>query len=284
MDVNRTIHGARRLVVTVAVATAAVLVPAAGSTGRYVDPTGDAATAPDVTGVTVEGDARGQLLFTINVVQLPTEGDTGGLLMLDTDLNGTTGEATSGGADFVFAVDPVARLYDFGRWTGSAWDWDTPHTTVQVRATPTTLTFSVNRSELGNTTGFNFWTRTWLGDNDVDDAPDRGFWNYSVAANGPEIRRVMVTATPKAPKAGKRFTLTANGLELPPSAEPPLLVPRPDSYSCTAKLAGRALKGTGTGRCSWAVPKSARKQRLTVVVTVAYLGATKSFTFAYRVS
>ena len=284
MNVKRGIVGTRRLLATLGVLTAAALVPAAGSTGRYVDPTGDAATAPDVTGVTVEGDAVGQLLFTINVARFPTEGDTGLLLFLDTDLNGTTGEATSGGAEFVFVEDPVARLYDFARWTGSDWDWGTPYSTVQVMSGPASVTISVNRSELGNTTGFNFWARTWFGDNDVDDAPDHGFWNYSAAANGPEIKRVLVAATPKTPKAGKRFTLTPNGLELPPSAEPPLLVPRPDSYSCSAKLAGRALKGTGTGRCSWAVPKSARKQKLTVVVTVAYLGATKSFAFSYRVS
>jgi hypothetical protein len=274
----------RPLVVAAAVAAGIAVVPTAGSTGRYVDPSGDAGTAPDITGVTVAGDARGQVVFTITADELPVDGDASVLLLLDTDLNPATGEPDTAGADFMFVEDPVAKMYDFGRWTGTEWDWDTPYSTVQVFSNRTTLTISVNRSELGNTTGFNFWTRSWLGDA-ADTAPEHGLWNYAFAADGPDIRRVAATTAPRSgPKAGKRFTLTPVALELPPSAEPPLLAPRPESYSCRAKLAGRAVKGTGTGGCSWAVPKSSRKQKLAVVVTVAFSGATKSFTFAYRVA
>ena len=281
------VRTALRRAVTLAVATAAVIaifgVPVAGSAGRYVDATGDSGTAPDITGVTLSGDATGQAVFTI-AANVPSAGDVGFLLMLDTDLNGATGEPGTAGADYAFEVDPAEKLYDFGRWTGAEWDWDPPSETVRVFANQNAVTISVNRSNLGGATVFNFWTRTWL-DDAVDDAPDHGLWNYSFGADGPEIRSVVVMTSPgSGPKAGRRFTLTPVGLTLPPSAEPPLLVPRPESYSCRAKLAGRALRGTGVGGCSWALPKSARKQKLMVAVNVGYGGATKTLAFAYRVT
>jgi len=283
MKIRTRLRRVRPLTATVALVAALIVVPVAGTTGRYADAAGDSGTAPDLTGVTVAGDALGQVVLTISVNQVPAQGDVGVMLVLDTDLDPRTGEPTHGGADFVFVEDMVARKWSFGRWTGAAWDWDTPYATAEVWSSPTAVTISVNRSELGNSSAFNFYAISWL-DELVDSAPDRGLWNYSFAADGPEIRRVLTATTPRSgPAAGKRFTFTPIGVELPPSAEPLLLVPRPESYSCRAKLAGRALRGSRAGRCSWTIPKSARKHKLAVVVTVAYGGATKTFTFAYRV-
>jgi len=190
------------LTATVALVAALVAVPVAGTTGRYADAAGDSGTAPDLTGVTVAGDALGQVVFTISVNQVPAQGDVGVMLVLDTDLDPRTGEPTHGGADFVFVEDMVARKWSFGRWTGAAWDWDTPYATAEVWSSPTAVTISVNRSELGNSSAFNFYAISWL-DELVDSAPDRGLWNYSFAADGPEIRRVLTATTPRSgPAAG----------------------------------------------------------------------------------
>jgi hypothetical protein len=96
---------------------------------------------------------------------------------------------------------------------------------------------------------------------------------------------VLVSTTPvSGPIAGKRFTVTPDGLKLPASGEPALLMPRPDSYSCRATLAALRLAGHGKGSCTWAIPKSARKKMLAVVVTVQYEGATKTVSLSFRIS
>jgi hypothetical protein len=269
------------------VAAAFAAVPAAQATGSYGDATGDGRGAPDIAKVTVASDPAGQILFTINVDNLPAGGDVRTVVFLNTDMNADSGMPDSYGADYVFGVDEQRNSYLFARWTGSDWDYDTPYSTVRIRSTTSSVSISVNRSELGNTSEFNFWTRTIAGDisaQQVDDAPDEGVWNYSLAANGPNILEVLVRATPAAgPKAGATFSLTPAGLKLPVTGEPGALMPVPESYSCKATLKGRPVAGSGTGGCSWKLPKSARGKKLVVVLSVSYQGTTKSVPFSYRV-
>jgi len=269
-----------------AAAVALAAVGSAGATGVYGDGAGVGKGAPDIAKVTVMSDAAGQILFTIGVDNLPQGADVRTFLFLNTDMNEDTGMPDSYGADYAFGVDEQDNSYGFARWTGSDWDLDTPYSSVRVRSTSTGISISVNRSELGNTSEFNFWTRTIAGDsslNQIDDGPDDGTWNYSLAANGPNIVSVLVQPTPVAPKAGARFSLTPIGLKLPPSGALDLLLPKPESYSCAATLKGRRIAGSGTGGCSWRIPKSSRGKKLTVTVTVVFEGVTKSVPFAYTV-
>jgi hypothetical protein len=279
----------KRLLAT-AFATAAVAlaaVTAAQAVGSYGDAAGDGRGAPDIARVTVTSDPAGQILFTITVDNLPDGADVGTALFLNTDMNPDSGMPNSYGADYIFFVDEQDNSYGFARWTGSDWDWDTPYATTRVRSTTSGVSISVNRSELGNTNDFNFWTRTIAGDvstRQIDDAPDEGVWNYSLAANGPNIVEVLVQTAPAAgPKAGATFSLTPAGLKLPTPGEPGSLLPTPESYSCKATLKGKRLAGGGTGGCSWKLPKRARGKMLAVVLTVSYEGATKSVPFSYRV-
>jgi hypothetical protein len=219
------------------------------------------------------------------VVDLPSPADVQTIVVLDTDQDGTTGAPGTSGGDYAFVVDQSDDSYGFAHWTGTDWDWDTPYATVSVHSRRTGVTISVNRSELGDTSGFNFWSRSDFGDDESDLAPDEGLWNFSLTAGGPEIRGVMVATKPASgPKAGKAFSLTPLGLKLPESGEPSLLVPQPDSYSCRATLGKRAFAGQGRGGCTWTLPKSARAKSLTVVVSVEFQGATKDVSFVYRVS
>lgn len=287
-----TIRSRPRLYLALAVVAAALAVVAAAgaarATGNYTDATGDGRGAPDILNVAIAGDPTGgQIVFRINVDDLPSPSDALTALGIDSDMNAATGAPGLFGTDYVFVVDQSDNTYGFARWTGSDWDWDTPYATVSVFSARRGLTISVNRTELGNTSGFNFRARSVRASDPsrlYDDAPDEGFWNFSLKAGGPEIQGVLVETSPAAgPKAGKPFTVTPVGLKLPPSGAGVAAPPKPESYSCTAKLKGKALSGSGTGGCTYKVPKNGRKKQLVVVVTVNYQGSTTSVTYAYRV-
>jgi hypothetical protein len=195
---------------------------------------------------------------------------------------GRTRRLGTGGADYGFLVRELDNTYSFVRWSVTEWS-ETPDSTVRFSSSSAGMLVSVNRSELGNTSGFRFWAQTVQGDA-RDTAPDTGLWNYSLAAGGPDVQAVLVRTQPSgAPRAGKRFTLKPVGLQLPDFGEPAAKLPRPESYRCSAKLAGKQLAGRGTGRCTPTIPKTAKGKRLTVALTVVYQGVTKTFTLALGV-
>jgi hypothetical protein len=275
--------------IAAALVTALVLVPSASS-GNYTDPSGDSAGAGDITAVTVAGDkGSGQLVFRISGANIATSGTNPLFLDIDSDANPLTGDLTAGGIEYSFYVD--GESYDFARWDGSKWA-EAPSLTVRVSGNTSQILISVNRSELGNSTDFNFVASTIslatvestvsLG---LDLAPNDGVYNYSFDANGPQINSVDVQTTPSAgPKAGKRFVVVPTALKLPPDGRTTPVNVVPESYSCVAKLGAKKLAGSGTGRCTIAVPKKkARGKRLTVLLTVNYQGATKVVPLTFKV-
>jgi hypothetical protein len=270
--------------VSAVVVTTAVLLLAAsaGAVGRYTDPSGDSNGAPDITGVAVTSAPGGQIVFDIRITNLPSPADVQTYLFINTDNDSNTGCPCADGADYGFVVDELKDAYRFARWNGTAWD-DTPDSTVEVRSGSAGALVSVNRSELGNTSGFHFRTRTVQGDAS-DTAPDTGLWNYSLAVGGPDVRAVFVRTQPSgAPKAGKTFKLTPVGLQLPDAGGSAARAPRPEAYRCSVKLDGKRLAGRGTGGCTVAVPKKAKRKRLTIALIVSYQGVTMRYRLAYRV-
>jgi hypothetical protein len=187
--------------IAAALAAALILVPAASS-GEYTDPSGDSGTAGDITSVTVAGDkASGQLLFRITGTNVVSSATIPLILEIDSDANPLTGDITVNGSDYEFDVDNTS--YGFFHWNGSDWV-ATPDLSVQVSGGPSQILISVNRSELGNTSLFNFFALTFnITDRAFDGAPNQGAFNYSLDANGPQILSVAVKKTPAAgPKAG----------------------------------------------------------------------------------
>lgn len=270
-------------------ALALSLVPAASS-GTYGDATGDSiGGAGDVTGVAVTGDkGSGQLVFRIAGVNIASSEENVLFVDIDSDANPTTGNLLDGGNDYSFYVDDTS--YGFARWDGADWV-RASNSTVRVSGGTSLITISVNRSELGNTSDFNFDVTTLamplsgstsLG---IDSAPDDGSYNYSFDSNGPLITSVDVRTTPSGgPRAGKMFTLQPTALHLPPDGRTNASAIAPESYSCAAKLGARKLTGTGTGSCSFAIPKKkSRGKSLVVQVTVNYQGATKVIPYTFRV-
>jgi hypothetical protein len=264
----------------VAVLLAALVLAPGATPGTYADKSGDSGSAGDITGVQVNADkASGQLIFLIAGSNLSTSQNDLTVLFIDSDANPATGQPNLLGADYVFAIDD--STYDFEHWNGSDWV-DTPYTTVRINGGGSGMTISVNRSELGNTSTFNFWARSInMVDRKSDDAPDDGTYNYSIDANGPDIQALTLKTLPgTGPMHGKRFVVTPAGLKLPTGE---VADAQPDSYSCTAKVGARALHGTGTGACTFAVPKKSRGKQLRLTVTVNYEGASKSFSYNFRV-
>ena len=288
MEVLRHLKGA--LPLAAAACTALTLVPAASPAGGppYKDPGGDNGPGGDVTGVTVASDkSSGQIVFHISGSNLSRSSDQLTAVDIDTDANPLTGDILSGGADYWFVVDD--NSYGFLHWNGSDWV-ATPYSTVTVTGGGAGITISVNRSELGNTSDFNFDVQTaqMVGEgnfNRGDSAPDDGMYNYSLDAGGPLIQSVDVRTSPAAgPRAGKTFSVVPTNLKLPPTMSLSSAPIVPDSYSCKTTLNGRALAGSGTGGCTFRIPKKkTRGKTISVVLTVGYEGATKAFPLRFSV-
>jgi hypothetical protein len=267
-----------------AVLTAALILVPTASSGNYTDPSGDSGTAGDVVSVTVAGDkASGQLLFRIAGTNIASSETNLLFLDIDSDANPLTGDIADNGSDYSFVLDNSS--YGFFHWSGSDWVVASD-LSVQITGSATQILISINRSDLGNSSLFNFFATTAnVTDRAFDSAPDQGSFNYFFDANGPQIISVDVKTTPAGgPKAGKRFVIAPSGLKLPPDRQTTTPTILPQSYSCTAKLGAKKLAGSGTGGCSFAVPKkNARGKRLTVVLTVKYQDATKAVPLTFKV-
>jgi hypothetical protein len=265
-------------------ALALTLVPAASAGGAYTDPAGDNATAGDITALKVSGTkATGQYTFNIAGSGLSSSDNVPTFLYIDSDANPLTGDIRSLGADYAFAVGQSS--YASAHWNGSDWA-DATFPTARVLSGAGGLFILINKSDLGNAADVNFWAESYdtVGKK-WDDAPNDGAFNYSLDADGPQINSVDLQTAPAAgPRAGKRFVVSPTGLKLPPDGRSTATAITPESYSCTAKLGAKRLAGTGTGSCSFTIPKKkSRGKSLKVTVTVVYEGVTKSFDYAFKV-
>jgi hypothetical protein len=267
-----------------------------GQSGAYADPAGDSGTAPDIETVSVSNDATGRIAFQINVPGQPQLASDGWFaLVLDTDQNPATGDPRGLGADYVLVLDGESRTFGLGRWNGSTFE-DAPATTASVSYAGG-LSITIDRTELGNTSGLNFWIRSGQGDNAepgrIDDAPDFGTWSYRLASSGPgtltppaalKLSIPRLTALPTAPVAGSAFDVFAQvrrsdtGTELLEGA-----------VSCSAKISGKSVRvaaaglSRGTARCSFRIPAGTEGKRLQGSITVAYRNAVVSRTFSYTI-
>lgn len=276
----------RVLTALVGVTAVAALLAAAPSqaVGKYSDAVGDSKGAPDLKGVVVLSDASGQILFTIAVDGLARGTQTAVALAIDADVNPATGNPNWLGAEYFLVVDEETSSFGFASWTGSEWNFDAPSSTVQIREVPGVLLISINARELGGSQSLNFSAASFgATDGQFDNAPDEGHFNYTLAAGGPDIRRVTVQSRPAAPRAGATFTVTPTTVELPPNGGLLAPTPAPESYTCVARLGAKALRGTGTGGCTFRIPKKAKRKTLTVDVTVTHQGASKTVRQTYKV-
>jgi hypothetical protein len=261
--------------------------PAANST-TFQDSTGEQAGAPDITTVVVSNNDAGVISFEINV---PGRGalteDMIVEIVIDADNNPATGDpdpANSGGDYAIELFGGTATLY---RWDGTTYSRrgaDPPQSSLIFSG----LKISINASELGNTTRFNFNTFVATGvifDRNTGDidfskaqadfAPDlgHGLWNFVVRVGQLRLGVKSFSLSPRRPQAGRAFTAS-------------MVATRSDTgatlaggqVSCTATVGGKRLAPrvhafAGTrARCAWQIPASARGQKLRGTITVVFEG------------
>ena len=264
----------QRLVSTVAVVLAVLaLAGGASSLSSLSDPAGDAGGAPDVTAVSVDNDANGNVTIAITTNQAQLASDAILILSIDSDRNRTTGSPA--GVEYSFTYRSTGS--SLAVWNGSMFA-PAPSTTVHTSYTSGVLRFEVDKSELGNTTGFAFSViSSQLAGNQAvatDLAPDSGTYTYVLKAPTIVLRKAAV----KAPgiHAGKPFAISAR-------AETTAATPK---VACVARIGRRVIRVTGryaagTATCAGTVPRGTAGRRLAGTLTASIGGAKAASRFSF---
>lgn len=274
-----------------------VTVASAGTTASrsttFSDPSGDAGTAADITTVVVSNDSAGQITFQVTAANpfTPTQAVD---ILVDSDRNSSTGDPQADGTEYDLYQNFSDHSWDLETWNGSAWVEATAFSTVKVSYTTNQYTFSVNKSELGNTSSFGFWIDSCDGDCSAgheDQAPASGTWVYQLASA--VHLSVAFALTPKTVKAGEIYTAA-------------LLVQRSDTSAflgsegqvrCKAAVGGKPVTAAGgfftqtyqgakvtAAVCAARATKTAKGKTLTGTITVSYQGATVTRSFSARIT
>lgn len=254
---------------------------ASANPATFSDPTGDSGTAPDIKSVLVANNANGQISFRINLVGLVVPSDTRVVVAIDSDRNPSTGHD---GSDYALIADWSDAGFVLARWSGSQFV-ETPESTFSAGRDGDSVVFSVNRSELGNTSAFDFWVRSVQGSMFApaheDTAPDTGAFTYEL---GPGVvpqltAKLRHTATAR---AGKPFVVV---ITIARSDDVPIDLTI-DDVKCAATAGRRTLRVGGADAlgpeagCLWYLSRKSRGQVLRALITVSLDGAviTRRFT------
>lgn len=242
--------------------------------GQLSDPAGDGNGAADITGVIVGNTLAGDVFFLVQVNNRSgIVANDAVLVRIDADRNAATGDRDGdGGIDYILLINGTAQQVVLLRWNGTQFDSSAPASLEADWANGYFV--AVNRSELGNTTAFDYDVFTALiegADNQFDVAPNDVFGEYTLSA--PHIESATARFAPTAPRAGRPFRVS--GVQLKLETEETAAA---TSYSCRATLAGRRLAGRGAGGCTFRLPASARGKRLVVTVTATLAGGGGSVT------
>ena len=270
---------------TGATATHAVTAPAV----TFTDETGDSGTAADITTVVVANDDLGQYSFDINLAT--PYGAAGGMsVYLDTDLNPSTGDPHSLGADYLIVDDNAANTGYFLKWDGTKWvDAPASSTVKDLVATDNKrVSLSVNKSEIGNSTGFNFFVESTDADGSDghwDDGPSgAGSWQYKLQT---VLQLAFVAAQSFAVKAGGTWAVALvvgrsdTGGTVGPEGT---LVCSATSGATKLARVTRAFVSGGAGKgtaavCTFKVPKKLKHHVLHATVSVSYQGQSVKHSF-----
>ncbi len=262
----------------------------------YSDRVGDAVNgAPDVSTIAVANDDQGNITVTVTLANHSSDfqPNEGVLVVMDTDGNGATG---NGGFDYVYAgVKDHTGLFV---WNGSAFALASAPS-LQSSTAPGQIAFRVNRSDLGNTTGLNFYVETTRdnGESIGDDAPDgNGVFTYRLVlptAPPPPPPTTTTPPPPPAPRfvvspvglphAGKRFVVRARVLLGAQSVSPSAL-------GCAANVGRSRVRTTAVNgpapyrSCVVRIPTRSKGKSVTMTLLVQYKssGTTRRLTYKIR--
>lgn len=255
----------------------------------YTDPVGDSGTAPDIAAVAVGNDATGQ--YTFDVTFATDFADTAELyLYLDTDRNASTGDTDEEGADYLIYDDHPTRTFEVDSWNGT--DWATASdSTASVTVDPglRALEISINKSELGNASSFNFFVglldsaSTPDTTHFADDAPS-GSGTFVYELQQPLSLSIAATTT-LAQRKAHRLSV---GIVVRRSDTDTLVGGDDGTLACSAtagtsklRLITRAFVSGGAGKgsaalCQFALPKKHVRVMARITVTVEGVSVTKT--------
>lgn len=264
----------RWLVGTACVATLVISMAAlAADSQTYIDPTGDAGAAPDITTVVVSNDDDGVLTFAITLANPALlSGENAMAVLVDSDKNRATGRQQDGIDYFIGFTAGAQGLF---RWNGTTFASVQSTTLTRVGAS----TLSINRQELGRTGILDFYVAA-LGPAPSQDVAPNGsaFWTYQLKLR-PVLDSISARFQPGAPRAGQLFTVARVTLRLEGGQNV-----TPSAIRCRARLGTSTL--APAGNCRWRIPKKKSKgKRLSVTITASYQGESASFlpfTFTVR--
>jgi len=279
----------RRLIALAALVGAAVVVPSAGAITAppvsFSDPSGDAGTAPDITGISVTNDDHGQYTITLTFAN-PYSNTAAAGILFDTDQNGSTGDTF--GAEYLFEDDHASHSFGLYSWGNGTWNQSADTTAAVTIATDNmSVTFTVNKSEIGNVTKFNFFAISIDGDGSAghyDSAPSGG---GDFTYNAQTVFTLSLgTTRDGAAKAGGTWTVSMSAVRSDTKAA----VGSEASIACSAKEGSKKLAVVqrifvGTSAvCSFRVPKTPKRASLLASVSITDAGQTltKGFTATTR--
>lgn len=226
---------------------------------------------PDICGQNaVTNDNEGTITFGLHIHNRTGFADNEHYgVVLDTDNNSATG---IGGADYLVhvSVDSVV----LGKWDGTT--FVTQATLPPAEWAPDYgPVFQLKAADLGDAKSFGFFFYSTDGTN-VDYAPDQGAWSYQLTPLELEMGRLTLDRA----RAGKPFTARMTVVRSDFDVEL-----TEGAIACSAKLGGKTSKGTGRfagGRvtCTWRLPKSSRRKRISGSIAVAFQGVEAKRSFA----
>jgi hypothetical protein len=284
----------RRLIVLATVlVTACVVASTAGAITAppvsLTDATGDSGTGPDIATVSVTNDDHGLYSFTIGFATPYVNADEIAIL-LDTDKNGSTGDPKLLGADYLFVDDYASHSFDLASWQSNDWQ-EAPHATAGavVASDSKSITLTVDKSDLGGSTGFNFFLLASDGSYDtghVDDAPSgAGAFSYDYQTvfalsagsshDGTAKAGGTWTVSMSAVRSDTNVTIGSEGTVVCSAAE--------GSKRLAVVTRGFLSSGGGSSSsavCTFRVPKTPKRTSVHATITVSEAGqsVSKSFT------
>lgn len=306
---RRTLAGGVLFLLLVALALVAGSASAqrtAAASATFSDPAGDSHGAADLTAVSIGDDqATGTINVSVTAGGYAAGVSDGYLLVkvyLDTDKNPAT-PAGQQGMEYELAALNAPDGTDWAvlQWNGSEYAIMSETPTMSFVRSGDVMTWTLNKTDLGGTTGFTFlvWSvRADASNNNLgeDIAPDDGVWSYQLSAAPPPPPPPTTTAAAVKPLIGKPVTNPARA-----TAGKKFAVSFPIRRSdngkpmtigkmiCDPSVQGKVIRHAesfsgGTARLSFTIPKNAKGKVLTVKVTIKVGGQSTTRIASFRVT
>jgi hypothetical protein len=263
----------------------------------------------------VRNDQAGLITIQVGTAN-PIVGNHAMAVFINADKNRSTG----GDGDEYWMVGGPDVGVGFFAWNGSSFALTNPASFSVGAAAANVTEFRFNRADIGNVTGFEFVVISVSFDGDQikfwDAAPNSGYFTYDLSfpqcSNGKDddgdgktdsqdlgcssttddneaddpvtIRLGAAKVVPARPKAGKTVVVSVPTTRVETSQ--PL---DGGTVACTAKVAGKTLKGSGSvasGKavCRFKVPAKTKGKTVRGTVVVTYQTATARAAFAFKVA